>query len=80
MNLRGVGDRWLAGEPIDGVALAMHDRVAIAMGPHANGRGIILLLLGLKPQPTYLIRLASGGEEIRVRQSALRRLTIGEAT
>jgi hypothetical protein len=32
----GIGDRWLAGERIPGVAFALHDPVEIVAGPSSR--------------------------------------------
>lgn len=69
---QGIGDRWLAGERVDGVAFALHDRVEVTAGPCDGERGTISLLMGLAPEPSYLVTLASR-RDVRVRQSALRR-------
>lgn len=68
---RGLGDRWLAGEAVDGVAFALHDAVEVVAGPLDGERGSITLLMGLSPEPSYLVTLA-GGRDVRMRQSALR--------
>ena len=70
---RGVGDRWLAGEPIAGVEFALHDAVEILEGPSDGERGTISLLIGLSPEPSYLVAILTTRREVRVRQSALRR-------
>ena len=69
---RGIGDRWLAGETVAGVEFALHDPVEVAGGPFDGERGAITLLMGLTPEPTYLVTLASG-RDVRLRQSVLRR-------
>lgn len=69
---RGVGDRWIGGEHIEGVAFALHDVVDIVAGEHAGRRGAIVLLTRLRPEPVYLVRLATAGGDARVPQSALR--------
>ena len=71
MSVRGMGDRWLAGERLPGVTFALHDRVQIAAGRHAGAMGGILLLTGLHPEPTYLVALGADATA-RVRQSVLR--------
>ena len=71
MSVRGLGDRWLAGEPIDGVAFAHNQSVMIAEGTRGGQRGIVVLLMAVTPVPRYLVRLAAGGDEVRVLQSAL---------
>lgn len=68
----GIGDRWLAGEPVDGISFAHHERVRIVQGPHAGVVGTVALLLGVTPEPSYLISLGTGGDA-RVRQSGLER-------
>ena len=74
MELRGLGDRWLAGEPVPGVTFAHHDRVSIAAGRHAGERGLVQLLLAVSPEPVYLVDVGGGAHGVRVRQSALRPL------
>ena len=71
METRGLGDRWLAGEAIDGVLFARHDPVAIVDGPNSGESGSIVLLMGIRPQPTYLVELGSGRGSVRARQSEL---------
>lgn len=72
METRGLGDRWLAGDAIEGVLFARHDAVSIVDGPDSGASGSIVLLMGVRPQPTYLVELASGRGNVRVRQSELR--------
>jgi hypothetical protein len=73
VTLRGLGDRWLAGEAVDGIAFLQHARVSIAAGPRLGAHGTVALLLDVTPEPTYLVRLDSGAD-IRARQSSLRAL------
>lgn len=68
----GIGDRWLAGESVPGVEYALHDAVEVVAGPFDGERGTISLLIGLTPEPAYLVTLAAR-RDVRVRQSALRR-------
>ena len=70
--LRGLGDRWLAGERVPGVIFAHNESVEILAGAHAAEVGAIVLLMGIEPEPTYLVELGSGQGDVRVRQSALR--------
>jgi len=70
----GVGDRWLAGEAVPGVAFALHDAVEVTGGPFDGERGTIALLMGLAPEPSYLVTVRARGD-VRVRQSSLRRAT-----
>lgn len=69
---RGIGDRWLHGERIEGVAYAHLQPVAIASGDHAGALGSVALLVRVRPDPVYLVQLASGGRPVRVPQAALR--------
>ena len=71
-SLRGVGDRWLAGERLPGVEYALHDRVVITGGPHAGAVGSIALLAAVGPEPAYVVTAAGLPRPVRVRQSALR--------
>lgn len=73
----GAGDRWLAGEIIPGVALALHDEVEIVGGRYTGRRGRVLLLVALPPEPAYLVALTGDDAEaaerpVRARQSSLR--------
>ena len=68
---RGAGDRWLAGEPVAGVAFAHLAPVRIAGGARAGARGHIALLLALRPEPVYLVTLDGGAGDVRVAQSEL---------
>ena len=68
---RGAGDRWLAGEPVDGVRFAHHDAVVVTGGRWAGRVGRVALLLTLGDDPLYLVQLAGEGAGARVRQSAL---------
>jgi hypothetical protein len=68
----GLGDRWLAGERLEGVAFGVHDRVTVTEGVRAGSAGGILLLLAVAPEPVYLVALDAGAGDVRVRQSALR--------
>jgi hypothetical protein len=71
LEARGLGDRWLAGDTIPGVLFARNALVAITDGPCSGESGAITLLVGIRPQPTYLVELGSGRGHVRVRQSEL---------
>ena len=71
MELRGVGDRWMAGEQVDGVAFGPRAPVEITGGTHTATRAVVLLLSDVREEPVYLVELAAGGVA-RVRQSWLR--------
>jgi len=68
--MRGLGDRWLAGEPVDGVAFAHHDSVEVVGGSLDGHAGTVLLLLAVAPEPLYLVAVDGRGD-VRIRQSAL---------
>jgi hypothetical protein len=73
-EMRGLGDRWLAGQEVPGVRFAHLEAVEVTAGPHDGARGTIALLIGLSPEPSYLVTLGARGE-VRVRQSLLRSLS-----
>lgn len=70
MTARGLGDRWLAGEPVPGVAFAHNERVTFVGGRYDGDEGTVVLLMAIEPEPAYLVSHAQGGE-VRVRQSSL---------
>ncbi|MEO8561549.1 MAG: hypothetical protein ABI601_05710 [bacterium] len=72
-GIRGMGDRWLAGEPIDGVEFGFHARVRIATGRYAGRAGSVAFLMNLDADPLYLVDLGAGTGDVRVRGSGLRR-------
>ena len=71
MTLRGIGDRWLAGESIDGVSFQRHDAVAISAGRHEGKTGHIELLMDVEPEARYLVKLEVDGRLVPVSESAL---------
>ena len=74
MEVRGQGDRWLAGEPVDGVALELHARVRITEGRYTGKTGSIAFLMNLEGDPLYLVELSAGTGDVRVPQSSLQRI------
>lgn len=62
----------MAGEEILGVAFGLGDAVEIATGPYAGEGGVVIFLVAVRPDPTYLVALGSGKGDVGVRQSALR--------
>lgn len=73
MDMRGIGDRWLADETIDGVGFRRHDIVEIMTGKYEGEIGRIELLMDLAPEARYLVKLTSSGRMVPVAQSALQR-------
>jgi len=74
LDIRGVGDRWLSGEKIEGVELPLHARVMITLGRHAGTTGTVAFLMNLDADPLYLVELSEGTGDVRVRGGSLRRL------
>jgi hypothetical protein len=71
-SIRGVGDRWLAGETVRGVEFGFKAPVEIADGHNAGRRGTVVLLMDVGADPLYLVEMDSEPGRIRVRQSSLR--------
>ena len=67
---RGLGDRWLAGERIDGVLFAQGDAVLVRDGRHAGRVGRVLLLADAPPDAAYLVDLGDA-RPVRVAQAGL---------
>lgn len=63
----------MAGEEIPGVTFALNDLVEILEGANAGEGGSIIFLVAVRPEPVYIVAPGSGGGDVRVRQSALRR-------
>jgi len=78
MQMRGLGDRWLAGERIDGVSFQRHDAVEVMMGRYEGEAGRIELLMDLEPEARYLVKLASEERMVPVTQSSLRKTNPSE--
>jgi hypothetical protein len=71
VELRGVGDRWMAGEHVPGVSFGLRQPVEITGGVHDGARGVVLLLVGIAPEPVYRVELPTG-TVVRAPQSVLR--------
>ena len=74
LEIRGVGDRWLDGERIEGVEFSLHARVMITTGRYAGKTGTVAFLMNLDDDPLYLVELSDGTGDVRVRGAGLRRL------
>lgn len=74
MDIRGLGDRWFAGESIPGVAFGHNEAVEITAGEYSGHTGSIVFLMDVAPEPLYLVELGSANGDVRIRQSALRSL------
>lgn len=53
-------DRWMAGELPPGVHFKLNESVRVVAGWHGGMSGSVIALLGLEPEPQYLIELGSG--------------------
>lgn len=71
MTAPGAGDRWLAGELPEGVQFAPGASVRVVAGAHEGESATVVLLVGLRPEPRYLVRITATGESVRVAQPAL---------
>ena len=68
----GLGDRWMAGEALPGIAFAQHARVVLREGPRAGAMGTVLLLIAVSPEPRYAVRLdGEGAAVVKAAQGAL---------
>lgn len=67
--MQGIGDRWLLGERLEGIALMHNQTVRVLAGAHEGDAGTVVLLLRTSPEPVYLVALHSGAGTVRVRQS-----------
>ena len=72
-NIRGMGDRWLSGEAIEGVEFGLHTRVRILAGRHAGKTGSVAFLMNLDTDPLYLVDLGAGTGDVRMRGSGLQK-------
>jgi hypothetical protein len=57
-----VVDAWMAGQLPDGVELGLGQSVEVLAGVHRGRSGSVIALLGLEPEPRYLVDLGSGKE------------------
>ena len=73
VTVRGLGDRWLGGEAIDGVAFAQHEPVVVRAGRLAGRVGRVLLLASGPPDPHYLVAVDDEPRPLRLRESELER-------
>jgi len=69
----GLGDRWLGGERLPGVAFAHYDTVRVVAGPHAGAQGRVLLLVTPPPEPSYLVHLPDAPRPVRLAEHELER-------
>ena len=53
---------WMAGQLPDGVKFGLGERVDVLSGMQRGQSGAVIALLGLEPEPRYLVELGSGRE------------------
>ena len=63
-----VDRRWMAGEPVKGVAFRLNDSVQVVAGPYCGRRGAIFSLIEANPKPVYVVELEDGSD-IRIHQA-----------
>jgi hypothetical protein len=68
----GVEEQWMAGQGPVGVELALHDPVEIIGGQERGRHGSVVSLLGVEPEPRYLVEFDSG-QYTEVFQTLLRK-------
>lgn len=66
-----VSDRWMAGENPTGVSFSLNQVVHLREFPGATGPGAVIGLIGLEPEPKYVVELGAGGD-VEVFQRFLR--------
>lgn len=62
---------WMAGKSPDGVDFQLNDAVNVVLGPTAGAKGCVVSLLGMEPEPRYIVELSSGSD-IEICQRQLR--------
>ena len=66
-----VVDAWMVGSLPDAVEFRPNDAVAVVAGPRRGAKGVVIALVGLEPEPRYLVATGSG-EDIEESQRTLR--------
>jgi hypothetical protein len=62
--------RWMAREPVEGLAFLLNDSVQVTAGPHSGAVGSVVSLVEKTPQPIYAVEL-SDGTDARLTQADL---------
>jgi len=57
-----VDDQWMAGHLPEGVEFGLGDSVEVVSGLQRGQAGAVIALLGLEPEPRYLVEFGSGKE------------------
>jgi hypothetical protein len=63
-----LAQRFLNREPISGVLFQHNECVRITAGEHSGARGWLVTVLGLDPEPKFVLELESSGHAIQVLQ------------
>jgi hypothetical protein len=66
-----VANQWMAGEILPGVTFSLNQPVHVEAGSGSRKSGSVISLLGVEPEPKYLVELGSGAH-IEVFQQLLR--------
>jgi hypothetical protein len=61
--------RWMAREPVEGIAFLLNDSIQVVAGKHRGARGAVISLVEASP-PVYVVELADG-TEARLRETDL---------
>jgi hypothetical protein len=70
MDTLDLGQSFLDGTAIPGVAYSHNDFVRIVAGPHAGSAGSLVTVLAIAPEPRFVLELDSGFD-IEVLQSEI---------
>jgi hypothetical protein len=62
-------DAWMAGSTPEGVEFRLNDSVEILAGPRRGMKGAIVSLVGLEPEPRYLVETVSGEDNEEFQQT-----------
>jgi hypothetical protein len=68
---KDIGQAFLDHTPIPGVLFEHNDYVRISGGAHAGKSGSLVTVLGLEPEPKFLLELESGFD-VEVMQSHIK--------
>ena len=71
MNQHELDKLWFSSRPIPGVAFGLNDSVQIKSGENAGALATVISLVALEPEPTYMVELGSGGDDMAVVESDL---------
>lgn len=70
MDRHEIDRRWMAREPVQGIAFLLNDSVQVTEGPSSGSRGSVVSLIDTTPEPVYLVE-TSDGKDVRLKQADL---------